>query len=96
MNNKNFHQTKKDDGTLNGKTVSKSKSKKIVNYLNSMNINGNQRLLLYAMQGYSTTNSQKTQLANYVYELDLEPSTKLELYNKFSGFKVYKNGRVQW
>lgn len=91
-----FKSDKKDDGTLDGKTVSKSKQKKVESYLNSMNIGGNQRLLLYAMQGYSTTNSQKNQLANYVYELNLDKETKLELYNKFSGFKVYKDGTIKW
>lgn len=91
-----FKSDKKDDGTLDGKTVSKSKQKKVESYLNSMNIEGNQRLLLYAMQGYSTTNSQKNQLANYVYELNLDKETKLELYNKFSGFKVYKDGTIKW
>ncbi|MBR6688807.1 MAG: hypothetical protein IKL68_02190 [Clostridia bacterium] len=85
-----------DDGTLSGKTVSKSKQKKVVSYLNSMNIKGNQRLLLYAMQGYALTASQKTQLANYVYRLDLDRDTKLKLYNKFSGFTAYKDGKVTW
>lgn len=91
-----FSSDKKDDGTLDGKTVSKSKQKKVVSYLNSMNIEGNQRLLLYAMQGYSITSSQKSQLANYVYGLNIDKETKLELYNRFSGFKVYKNGTVNW
>lgn len=91
-----FTSDKKDDGTLDGKTVSKSKQKKVVQYLNSMKIDGNQRLLLYAMQGYTTNSSQKSQLAQYVYNLKLNKDTKLELYNKFSGFKVYKDGRVQW
>ncbi len=91
-----FTSDKKDDGTLEGKTVSKSKQKKVVEYLNTMNITGNQRLLLYAMQGYTTTSSQKNQLANYVQGLKLDKDTKLKLYDKFSGFKVYKNGRVTW
>ena len=91
-----FTSDKTDDGTLAGKTVNKSKQKKVVEYLNSMNIKGNQRLLLYAMQGYTTTSSQKTQLANYVNELKIDKNTKLKLYDKFSGFTVYKDGRVKW
>lgn len=91
-----FVSDKKDDGTLAGKTVSKSKQKKVIEYLNSMNIKGNQRLLLYAMQGYTTTSSQKAQLANYVKELKIDKDTKLKLYDKFSGFTVYKDGRVKW
>ena len=91
-----FESDKEDDGTLTGKTVSNSKQKKVVEYLNSMNIKGNQRLLLYAMQGYTTTSSQKTQLANYVKALKIDKNTKLKLYDKFSGFTVYKDGTVKW
>lgn len=91
-----FESDKKDDGTLTGKTINKSKQKKVLDYLNSMKITGNQRLLLYAMQGYTTTLSQKAQLANYVYNLKLTKEEKLKLYNKFSGFTVYKNGTVKW
>lgn len=91
-----FTSDKKDDGTLAGKTISKSKQNKVVEYLNSMKITGNQRLLLYAIQGYSTTSSQKKQLANYVQGLKLDKETKLKLYDKFSGFTVYKSGRVTW
>jgi hypothetical protein len=91
-----FTSDKEEDGTLTGKTVSKSKQKKVVEYLNSMNIKGNQRLLLYAMQGYSTTSSQKSQLANYVQGLKIDKDTRLKLYDKFSGFTVYKDGTVEW
>ena len=91
-----FSSDKTDDGTLVGKTVSKSKQKKVVEYLNSMNIKGNQRLLLYAMQGYSMTSAQKTQLANYVNGLKIDKNTKLKLYDKFSGFTVYKDGTIKY
>ncbi len=91
-----FSSDKKDDGTIDGKTVSNSKKKKVETYLNSMKITGNQRLLLYAMNGYTITNSQKTQLANYVKDLKIDKEEKLKLYNKFSGFTVYKDGRVFW
>ena len=91
-----FTSDKIDDGTLKEKTVSKSEQKKVVEYLNSMNIKGNQRLLLYAMRGYTTTSSQKTQLANYVKTLKIDKDTKLELYDKFSGFTVYKDGTIKW
>lgn len=91
-----FTSDKTDDGTLKGKTVSKSEQKKVVEYLNSNIKNGNQRLLLYAMREYSMTTSQKTQLANYVNGLKLDKDTKLKLYDKFSGFTVYKDGTVKW
>lgn len=91
-----FESDKKDDGTIGGKTVNKSKQKKVTEYLNSMKITGNQRLLLYALQGYTTTSSQKTKLANYVNGLSLSNEEKLKVYDKFSGFTVYKNGKIEW
>lgn len=91
-----FASDKKDDGTVNGKSISGSKQKKVVQYLNSMDINGKQRLLLYAINGYKTTLSQKNSLVEYVQGLKLNPKDEIKLYDKFSGFKVYKNGKVEW
>lgn len=92
-----FKSDKEDDGTLAGKSVSKSKQKKVEQYLNSRkNITGNQRLLLYALNGYATTSNQKKQLAEYVYSLKISQEQKLQVYDKFSGFTVYKSGRVTW
>lgn len=95
-----FESDKKDDGTLNGKTVSKSKQKKVIEYLNKIHANkeitGNQSLLLYAIYGYATTSSQKKQLVNYVQSLSLKRNEKLKLFDKFSGFTVYKDGRVKY
>lgn len=91
-----FISDKQDDGSLNGKTVNKSKQKKVEQYLNSIDITDNQRLLLYAMNGYSTTASQKSQLAKYVNQLQMNSKDKLKVFSKFSGFKVYKNGDVEW
>lgn len=95
-----FESDKKDDGTLNGKTVSKSKQKKVIEYLNKIHANkeitGNQSLLLYAIHGYATTSSQKKQLVNYVQSLSLKRNEKLKLFDKFSGFTVYKDGRVKY
>lgn len=90
-----FESDKKDDGTTTGKTVSGSKKKKVYEYVNSMNISYNQRLLLLGME-YTLTNSEKTTLANYVNNMKLTKQEKLDIYEKLSGFTVYKNGRVTW
>ena len=91
-----FESDKYDDGTLNGKTVAKSKQNKVVKYLNSMNIKGDQRLLLYAMQGYKTTTSQKQKLVNYIKELKIDKEIELKLYDKLNGFTVYKDRTVKY
>ena len=68
---------------------------KVYNYVNSMNITYNQKLLLLGMQ-YNLTSTEKTKLANYVNSMKLKKQEKLDIYEKLSGFTVYKDGRVTW
>jgi hypothetical protein len=90
-----FESDKQEDGTVNGKTVSGSKKKKVYEYVNNMKINYNQKLLLLGTQ-YNLTNDEKTKLANYVNGLSISKDKKLQIYGKLSGFTVYKDGRVKW
>lgn len=90
-----FESDKKDDGTTTGKTISGSKKKKVYNYVNNMKIDYEQKLLLLGMQ-YSLKDSEKTKLANYINSLKITKDDKLEIYDRVSGFKVYKNGTVKW
>ena len=90
-----FESDRKDDGTINGKAISKSKQKKEYESVNNMKITYNQKLTLLGMQ-YSLTSGEKTKLANYVNEMNLNKKEKLEVYEKLKGFKVYKDGRVTW
>lgn len=90
-----FESDKKEDGTVNGKTISGSKRKKEYSYVNDMNITYNQKLLLLGMS-YSLTDIEKTKLAKYVNSLHINKDEKLEIYKKLNGFKVYKDGKVTW
>lgn len=90
-----FTSDKKDDGTVDGKSISGSKKKKVYEYVNNMKITGNQRLLLLGTQ-YKLSNSERTALAQYVKSLKITNKEKLEIYKKLQGFKVYKDGRVTW
>ncbi len=91
-----FTSDKEDDGTLNGKVVSGSKKEKIEKYLDSMGITYMQQLLLYAMNGYSTTTTQKTTLANYIKNLKgIADKQRLEILDRI-GFTVYKDGTIEW
>lgn len=90
-----FSSDKKDDGTLNGATVSGSKKKKVWNYINNMNITYTQKVLLYGME-YSTTDSEKSIILNYINNLNLTKSEKLEALQQFKGFTVYKDGTVKY
>lgn len=90
-----FSSDKKDDGTTTGKTVSGSKKTKVYDYINNMNIDYNQKLVLLGTQ-YTLTSSEKSKLANYINELSIKKDEKLKIYEKLKGFTVYKNGRVTW
>lgn len=90
-----FESNKKDDGTIDGKTVSGSKKKKVVEYVNKMNITYNQKLLLLGTQ-YSLTSQEKTKLAHYINGMNISKKRKMEIYDKISGFTVYKDGRIKW
>lgn len=90
-----FESDKKDDGTTTGKTVSGSKKTKVYDYINNMNIEYNQKLVLLGTQ-YTLTSSEKSKLANYINELNIKKGEKLKIYEKLKGFTVYKDGRVTW
>ena len=90
-----FESDKEDDGTTTGKTVSKSKQKKVYDYVNNMKITYEQRLLLLGTQ-YKLTDQERNNLAKYVSSLKISPDEKLKIFEKLKGFTTYKNGDVKW
>lgn len=90
-----FESDKEDDGTVNGKSVSGSKKKKVYEYVNSMKISYNQRLLLLGQQ-YKLNDDERTKLAKYVNSMKLSKNEKLKIYSKLQGFTVMKDGTVKW
>jgi len=90
-----FESDKKDDGTVNGKSISGSKKKKVYDYVADMKISYTQRLLLLGTQ-YKLEQNQRTTLFNYINSSSLKNSEKLELFGKIQGFTVYKDGTVKW
>lgn len=90
-----FKSEKKDNGTTSGKTVTGSAKRKTYEYVNSMNISYEQKLLLLGMQ-YKLNNAERTKLYNYVKTLDYSQEEMQKVFEKLQGFTVYKNGRVTW
>lgn len=87
---------KKDDGTLKGKPIANSKKDKTYNYINSMNINYDSKLLLLGMQ-YKLTTSEREKVVKIIDNLpDTSKNEKLEIYDKMQGFTVYKNGTIKF
>lgn len=90
-----FESDKTDDGTLNGKTVSGSKKKKVWNYIEQMDITYTQKLLLYGLE-YTPSNREQTQIVNYINNLPKTQQEKLEMLSKFQGFTIYKDGTFKY
>lgn len=90
-----FSSDKVDDGTVGGKSVSGSKKKKVYDYVNSMDISYNQKLLLLGQQ-YKLNDEERGKLAKYVNSMKLSKTEKLEIFERLQGFTVYKDGRVKW
>ena len=90
-----FKSDKKENGTTSGKTVTGSAKRKTYEYVNSMNISYEQKLLLLGTQ-YKLNNAERTKLYNYVKTLDYSQEEMQKVFEKLQGFTVYKNGKVTW
>ena len=77
----------------NGKSISGSKKRKVYNYLNKMNVNYEDRLILAKMQGYETEEGN-AEIVNYLNESSVTPD-EFEAILKQLKFTI-KNGYVRW
>lgn len=92
-----FESDKEDDGTLEGKTVTNSKKKKVYNYVNGMNITYNQKLLILGKQ-YKLTDNEQKRLYQYINSIPGQTSDeKLEIFKMYTNnFQIYKNGTMSF
>ena len=92
-----FESDKKDDGTLEGKTVTNSKKKKVYNYENNMDITYNQKLLILGKQ-YKLTDAEQKKLYQYINNIPGQTSEeKLEIFKMYTNnFQIYKNGTMSF
>lgn len=77
----------------NGKSISGSKKRKVYNYLNKMNVNYEDRLILAKMQGYETEEGN-AEIVNYLNNSNVTPD-EYEAILKQLKFTI-KNGYVRW
>ncbi len=92
-----FESDKKDDGTLDGKTVTNSKKKKEYEYVNSMKeVTYEQRLVLLGMK-YKLNNKERGKVAKYINNLpNITKEERIDIFDKMQGFTVYKDGRIKY
>lgn len=95
--NQKFESDKKDDGTLEGKTITNSKKKKVYNYVNNMNITYNQKLLILGKQ-YKLSDNEQKKLYEYINNIPGQTSKeKLEIFKMYTNnFQIYKNGTMSF
>ena len=88
-----FKADKKDDGTVNGKSITGSKKDKVFDYIDSIKgATYTQKLILYALEYRPRNASDREIVENYVRNMpNRTVKEKLEIMSKFAGVTVYKN-----
>ena len=88
-----FKADKKDDGTVNGKSITGSKKDKVFDYIDSIKgATYTQKLILYALEYKPSSPSDREIVENYVRNMpNRTVKEKLEIMSKFAGVTVYKN-----
>lgn len=82
------------DKYVNGKSVPNSKKRKVFNYINSMNIPYEQKLILAKLK-YASYNDNNYEIIRYLDNSPLDYNSKIQLFKKM-GFKVSADGKVSW
>ena len=82
------------DKYVNGKSVPNSKKRKVFNYINSMNIPYEQKLILAKLK-YTSYNDNNYEIIRYLDSTQLDYNSKIQLFKKM-GFKVSADGKVSW
>lgn len=87
------------DSNIKGKTVSGSKKKKIVNYLNNSDFSPVERLYIYGTQ-YSFDSKQKAKFKSYIdkakQEGKINSEEATEIYKKLRSVEELEDGKIRW
>lgn len=84
----------KSDKNKNGKSVSGSKKKKVISYVNALDLSIPQKAMMIRTK-YSSFNNYNNQIVQYVEDLEVSYDDKVKMI-KGSGMKVSDNGTVSW
>ena len=83
------------DKDANGKTISGSKKKKVTRYINNLNIDYGQKLILFRSL-YESDDTYNYEIVEYLNGRDDISRTEMESILKSLGFTVYPDGTVKW
>ena len=80
---------------VKGKTISGSKKESLINFLNTSNLTGIERLYIYGTQN-SFNNTQKAQFQNYINGLGLSQDELYNIYKKLHSIEELETGNIRW
>jgi len=83
------------DKDANGKTISSSKKKKVERYINNLNIDYGQKLILFRSL-YDSDDTYNNEIVEYLNGRDDISRTEKESILDSLGFVVHTDGRVTW
>lgn len=83
------------DKDANGKTISGSKKKKVERYINNLNIDYGQKLILFRSL-YESDDTYNYEIVEYLNGRDDISRTEMESILESLGFVVHSDGRVTW
>ena len=90
----NSQDIESDYNSATGKTISNSKKKKVINYINSLNLSVPQKAILIKSQ-YNTFNTYNNEIVNYVNNLNKSVNDK-KVMLKSIGFDNYDNDVINY
>lgn len=96
--NTTFASDKIDDGTVNGKSVTKgegTKKSKFIDYIENSEFDPLTRLYLYGTE-YKLKSGEQKEFANMLNEKNLTAEEKKKIYLTLNGVVEYKDGTIGW
>lgn len=88
-----FTPTKKDDGTVKGKSIYGSKENKVIDYINSIKgASYTQKMVLYALE-YKPDKSDRDLVVNFV-QSNWKGKEQEKMLSRFEWITIYKDGRI--
>ena len=83
------------DKDKDGKTISGSKKKKVIKYINSLDAAYGEKLVLFKSL-YPADDTYNQKIVEYLYSLDELTEREVEAILKELDFKVSTDGKVTW
>ena len=83
------------DKYTNGKTVSGSRKKKVIEYINSLNADYGEKIILFKSQ-YTGDDTYNYEIVEYLNSRDDISYTEIKTILEELGFTVLSDGRVRW